>query len=126
MNNIRKLGIWMDHSNAYLMELTNDSILKNRVVSEFSKQEAELDHYKGEKLIHKKEQHLQISYYKKIGDIIKNYQEVVLFGPTDAKNELLNQIKTDHLFEDIKIEVKNSDKMTEDQMQNFVREHHSR
>ena len=122
MNNIRKLGIWMDHSNAYLMELTND-ITVQRVVSELANHETEFNFYKGEKLIHKKEQHLQLSYYKKIGDIIKKYQDVVLFGPTDAKNELLNQIKTDHLFEDIKIEVKNSDKMTEDQMQTFVRDY---
>ena len=106
MNNIKQLGIWMDNSNAHLMELTNH--------------ETEFNFYKGEKLIHKKEQHLQLSYYKKIGDIIKKYQDVVLFGPTDAKNELLNLIKTDHLFEGIKIEVKNSDKMTEDQMQTFV------
>lgn len=123
MKNIRQLGIWMDHSNAYLMELTNDSILTNRVVSEFSKQEAELNHYKGEKLIHKKEHHLQLDYYKKIGDIIKMYQEVVLFGPTDAKNELLNMVKTDHLFNEIKIEVENSDKMTESQMHTFVRDY---
>jgi len=123
MKNIRQLGIWLDHSNAYLMELTNDAILTNRVVSESSNQEAELNHYKGEKLIHKKEQHLQINYYQKISDIIKNYQEVILFGPTDAKNELLNMVKTDHLFEEIKIEVKNSDKMTESQMQTFVREY---
>jgi len=33
------------------------------------------------------------------------YQEVVLFGPTDAKNELSNMVKTDHLFDEIKIEV---------------------
>jgi hypothetical protein len=122
MNNIRKLGIWMDHSNAYLMELANDIIVQ-RVVSELANHETEFNFYKGEKLIHKKEQHLQLSYYKKIGDIIKKYQDVVLFGPTDAKNELLNQIKTDHLFEDIKIEVKNSDKMTEDQMKTFVRDY---
>ena len=119
MNNIRKLGIWMDHSNAYLMELANEIIVQ-RVVSELTNHETEFNFYKGEKLIHKKEQHLQLSYYKKIGDIIKKYQDVVLFGPTDAKNELLNQIKTDHLFEGIKIEVKNSDKMTEAQMQLFV------
>ena len=122
MNNIRKLGIWMDHSNAYLMELANDMVIQ-RVVSELATKEAEFNFYKGEKLIHKKEQHLQLSYYKKISDIIKKYQDVILFGPTDAKNELLNQIKTDHLFEDIKIEVKNSDKMTEDQMQTFVRDY---
>jgi hypothetical protein len=123
MKYIRQLGIWMDHSNAYLMEFTNDSILTNRVVSEFSKQGAELNHYKGEKLIHKKEQHLQLDYYKKIGDIIRMYQEVVLFGPTDAKNELLNMVKTDHLFNEIKIEVENSDKMTESQMHTFVRDY---
>ena len=123
MKNIRQLGIWLDHSNAYLMELTNDAILTNRVVSEFSKQGAELNHYKGEKLIHKKEQHLQLDYYKKIGDIIRMYQEVVLFGPTDAKNELLNMVKTDHLFNEIKIEVENSDKMTESQMHTFVRDY---
>ena len=122
MNNIRKLGIWMDHSNAYLMELANDIIVQ-KVVSELANHETEFNFYKGEKLIHKKEQHLQLRYYKKISDIIKNYQDVVLFGPTDAKNELLNLIKTDHLFEDIKIEVRNSDKMTEDQMQNFVRDY---
>ncbi len=122
MNNIRKLGIWMDHSNAYLMELANEIIVQ-RVVSELTNDETEFNFYKGEKLIHKKEQHLQLSYYKKIGEIIKKYQDVVLFGPTDAKNELLNLIKSDHLFEDIKIEVKNSDKMTEDQMQTFVRDY---
>jgi hypothetical protein len=122
MNNIRKLGVWMDHSNAYLMELANDIVVQ-KVVSELSNHETEFNYDKGEKLIHKKEQHLQLSYYKKIGDIIKKYQEVVIFGPTDAKNELLNKIKTDHLFEDIKIEVKNSDKMTEDQMKNFVRDY---
>ena len=123
MRNIKQLGIWMDHSNAYLMELTNDIILTKKVVSELSDNEADFNFYKGEKLVHKKEQHLQLSYYRKIGDIIKNYQDVVLFGPTDAKNELLNLIKTDHLFEDIKIEVKTSDKMTEEQMQTFIREY---
>jgi len=120
MNNIKQLGIWMDHSNAYLMEFTNNIIVQ-RIASELTNHDAEFNFYKGEKLIHKKEQHLQLSYYKKIGDIIKKYQDVVLFGPTDAKNELLNLIKPDHLFEDIKIEVRNSDKMTEEQMQTFVR-----
>jgi hypothetical protein len=119
MNNIKQLGIWMDHSNAHLMELTN-GIIVHTVISELTNLETEFNFYKGEKLIHKKEQHLQLSYYKKICDIIKKYQDVVLFGPTDAKNELLNLIKTDHLFEGIKIEIKNSDKLTEDQMQTFV------
>ena len=123
MKDIRQVGIWMDHSNAFLLEMVNNTIETNRVVSELSDPEAEFNFYKGEKLVHKKEQHLQLSFYRKLGEIIKKYQEVVLFGPTDAKNELLNLIKTDHLFEDIKIEVINSGKMTESQMQTFVREY---
>jgi len=123
MKNIKQLGIWMDHSNAYLLEIINDTIVTDRVVSELYDPEAEFNFYKGEKLINKKERHMQLKYYKKLGEIIKKYQEVVLFGPTDAKSELLNLIKTDHLFEDIKIEVINSDKMTEGQMQTFVQEY---
>lgn len=123
MKDIKQVGIWMDHSTAFILEPANDTIETNRVVSELSDPEAEFNFYKGEKLIHKKEQHLQLSYYRKLGEIIKKYQEVVLFGPTDAKSELLNLIKTDHLFEDIKIEVINSGKMTESQMQTFVREY---
>jgi len=123
MGDNKLAGIWMDHSIAFVMELINDTIVTNSVVTELSNPEAEFNFYKGEKLINKKKNHLQLSYYKKLGDIIKKYQEVVLFGPTDAKNELINLLKTDHLFEDIKIEVINSDKMTEDQMQTFVREY---
>ena len=80
MKDIKQLGIWMDHSNAFLLEIANDTIVTKRVVSELSNPEAEFNFYKGEKLIHKKERHLQLSYYKKLSDIIKNYQEVVLLG----------------------------------------------
>jgi len=68
-------------------------------------------------------QQQQLSYYKKLSGFIRKYQEVVLFGTTDAKIELLNLLKGDHLFENIKIEVKQSDQMTEYQRHDFVREY---
>lgn len=123
MKNTKKLGIWMDHSTAYFMEVTDDINVTNIFDSDLSKQKSEFNIYKGEKLIHKKEQHLQLDYYKKLGEIIKKYHEVVLFGPTDAKVELLNLLKENHLFEKIKIEVKQSDQMTEIQRHDFVREY---
>ena len=123
MKKNKLLGICMDHSNAFLMELTNDTIVTNSIVSESAHPENDFNLYKSEKLIHTKEQHQQSSYYKKLSDIIRDYQEVVLFGPTDAKQELLNLLRIDHLFENIKIDVLNSDKMTKNQMQAFVREY---
>jgi hypothetical protein len=123
MENIKQLGIWMDHSNAYLMELTNDKIVTNIVESEFVEQDNEYNLKYHEKSFHNKEQQQQLSYYKKLSGFIRRYQEVILFGPTDAKIELLNLLKEDHLFENIKIEVKQTDQMTEYQRHDFVREY---
>jgi len=123
MKQVKQLGIWMDHSNAFLMELSNDTIVEKTVNSEFTPYEKEYSLEKTEKIMHNKEQMDQASYYKKISDIIRSYQEVILFGPTEAKLELLNLLKADHLFDNIKIEVLNSDKMTAKQMHDFVREH---
>lgn len=117
------LAIWMDHSNAFLMEFANDTIISNSIVSESLNPEVEYSSDKHEKLIHKKEQHQQLNYYKKLSDSIRNYQEILLFGPTDAKKELLNLLKADHLFEKTIIEIRNTDKLTESQMHNFVREY---
>jgi hypothetical protein len=123
MKNIKQLGIWMDHSNAYLMELTNDIIVTNIVKSEFVQQDNEYDLKYHEKSYHNKEQQQQLSYYKRLSGLIRKYQEVVLFGPTDAKTELLNLLKSDHLYENIKIELKQTDQMTEYQRHDFVREY---
>ena len=56
-------------------------------------------------------------------DVILENDQVILFGPTEAKNELLNVIKENHLFDKIKIEVESADKMTEVQRNTFVKEH---
>jgi hypothetical protein len=76
--------------------------------------------------MHNKEQHLHLEYYKKLGDIIRNYKEVVLFGPTDAKSELHNLLAANHLFVKVKITVRQTDKMTENQQHAFVRDYFSK
>ena len=71
--------------------------------------------------MHNKEQQKQRLYYKELGEIIKKYDEVLLFGPTDAKAELFNILKEDHHFDTIHIGVEDADKMTENQQHAFVR-----
>lgn len=123
MATAKNLGIWMDHSNAHLMEFTTDPIETKTLASKFTHQEKEKSLGKSENLMQNKEQHQQSDYYKKLGEVIKDYEHVVLFGPTDAKVELLNVLRTDHRFEKIKIEVKQADKMTDNQQHAFVREY---
>ncbi|HTA81808.1 MAG TPA: hypothetical protein VK783_02665 [Bacteroidia bacterium] len=121
MTNAIYLGIWMDHSNAHLMEFSTGTIVTKTLESEFTHQQKEHSLGKSENLMHNKEHHEQAEYYKKLGEVIKNYEDVVLFGPTDAKVELLNALRLDHRFEKVKIETRQADKMTENQQHAFVK-----
>lgn len=121
----KDLGIWMDHQDAHLMEFTTDPIETKTIESKFTHEEKEQTLGRSENLMHNKEQHEQADYYKKLGEIIRHYDDVVLFGPTDAKVKLLNTLRKDHRFADIKIEIRQADKMTENQKHAFVKEYFS-
>ena len=123
MKTTKQLGIWMDHSIAHVIKLTNGTIETNSIESTPEIQADQQIVYKDESHSLNKEQGLLSSYYRKLGDAILENDEVILFGPTEAKNELLNVIKENHLFDKIKIEVEATDKMTEIQMNTFVKEH---
>ena len=77
-------------------------------------------------MMHNREQQKQSEYYKTLGETIKNFDEVMLFGPTDAKAELLNILKADNRFSKIKFESLQADKMTENQEQAYVKAHFSK
>lgn len=125
MNNTKNLGIWMDHANASLMEYIAGSMESTVVASPFTENEKESSLAKSEHTMHNKKQQQQAGYYKQLGEVIKNYNSVILFGPTDAKTELFNLLKEDRHFDNIKIEVKGAGKMTENQQHAFVREYFS-
>jgi stalled ribosome rescue protein Dom34 len=120
-----KAGIWMDHFNAHIIEFSTASNAPEPIQVQTVHHEKELHPGTNENMIHNREQDQQADFYKKICAIMKNYDEVLLFGPTDAKTELLNIVKEDHHFDAIKIETKQADKMTENQQRAFVQEHFS-
>jgi stalled ribosome rescue protein Dom34 len=121
----KRLGIYMDHSTAHLMEFTVDPIETTTIDSAFTHQVKEGSLEKGEHLMHNKEKHQLASFYKKIGEAIKHYDTVVLFGPTEAKVELFNLLKADHHFSKINLSVKNTDRLNEHQQHAFVKDYFS-
>jgi len=123
MKTEKKIGIWIDHSSAHLMELRNDPIETIIIASKLTLQDKEHSLDKGENLMHNKEQNKQSEYYKKLSQVIKNYEDVLLFGPTDEKIELFNILRADDHFEKINIKIKQTDKMTENQQHAFVKEY---
>jgi len=115
----------MDYNNAFLMELIDKKIVSRNIEFESTeKNNAVNPNLQGVPVNKNKEHHLQSAYFVEISDIISNYNKVVLFGPAESKNELFNLLKFDHDFDHIKIQSVNTDKMTELQLHDFVREYY--
>ena len=113
----------MDHSIAHVMKFANGTIVTNTIESQPEILEDQQIEYKDESHSLNKEQRQLSSYYKELGDVILGNEDVILFGPTEAKSELFNLLKDNHLFDEIKIVVKSADKMTESERKIFVKEY---
>jgi nitrogenase subunit NifH len=121
MKKLSKLGIYMDHSSAELMNF-KDNIITSEVVNlNFTHKQKENSLSRSEHIMHNKQQREQSIYYHELADVIKKNDHVVIFGPTEAKIELFNIVKMDQSFSKIKIELVNSDKLTDTQRHTFVK-----
>lgn len=126
MKTQKKLGVWMDHSKAHIIEFASDVAETKTISSDFSSDDKAETLERSESEMHNKEQQKQGTFYKKLTKIIKDFDEVLLFGPTNAKSEFYNLLKENHQFDKIKIEVKNTDKMSDKEQHNFVSEYFTR
>lgn len=123
MSKSTKLGIWMDHSDAHLIAFEKESSTIKIISNNFGHDDMQSALVRSEQLMHNKRQQQNAAYYKKLGDAILIYSEVLLFGPTDAKMELFNILDADIRFEKIIIDVLAADKMTENEQYAFVKKH---
>lgn len=117
------LGVFMDHASANIIEMEKGQIKTKIISSAFNHQVREQVLERSEKEAHHKEKQEELEYYNEIGKVILQYEDVLLFGPTEAKTELLNVMRKDHHFDKIKIGLRTADKMTDHQEQAFVREY---
>lgn len=128
MKSTENLGIWMDHSFAHIMEFTSKHFEIETIESKFKSNENVENVEKLEKAdseIDSEQKKKLFNYYKKIGEYIRKYKRVILFGPTNAKVELFDFLSEDERFLKIKFEIKNTDKMTQSQQHTFVKEYFS-
>lgn len=126
MNTEIKLGIWMDHKTAKIITFTSTNMQTTNVESPFTHEIKQESLSRSEHVMNNKEQHFQTIFFKELAEIIKQYSDVVLFGPTNAKIELFNMLKLDNHFKGVNINVESSDKLTEPQQHSFVRNYFAR
>jgi hypothetical protein len=107
------------------MEFTSNQFVIKTIESKF------IPHNNGQNLawpenfIRTIEQQHLIDYYNKLGEVIKDYKRVILFGPNNAKVELFDVLSEDERFIKIKVEIKKDEKMTENQKNDFIRTYNS-
>lgn len=130
MNNqlSKKIGLWLDHSQAHFIDISKGPAIVETTYSD----KRQYEHFKGEEStgtklsntratnnehhVHNIKQEVLHDYYKVLADRLKSYDDLYLFGPTSAKDELHNLLKADKHFADKTIHVEPSDKLTENQM----------
>ena len=126
MKSIKQLGIYLDFTNAFLMELINKQIVSRNIKFESITKEIKVNQDKKDTIAQNKVKHqIPSAYLLEICDIIRNYHQVVLFGPNEAKNDLFNLLEFDHNFDDIKIENINTGTMVESQKHDFLKEYYA-
>ena len=124
----KQAGLWIDHREAVIVVLTDKDEKITRIKSDAEKQTRfpggsrkdglqKTEAVRGNKL----EQDLG----KYFDDVIANIREaelIQIFGPGEAKGELVKRLEAEGLKERI-VEVETMDKMTDNQIAAKVREH---
>jgi hypothetical protein len=121
MEKKKRLGVWVGYADAHLMEFKTEIIELNIIESTYTHQEKIEDENEHKRKAKEKRKHAK--FYKDLSETIKYYDEVVIFGLPESKKELVNILRSDDKFFNIKIEVRDTDNLNENQQNNFVKEH---
>lgn len=123
----KKIGLWIDHREAVIVELTDKREQITRIKSDAEKQirvegGSRKDGLQTTEAIRGKKLDTQLGkYFDDIIAHIRDAELIQIFGPGDAKNELVKCLEKDRLKERI-IEIETMDNMTENQIAAKVRE----
>ncbi len=72
---------------------------------------------------HNREQNLMRHYYKAIAEKLKNYEEILITGPTQAASEFRNFYAENHLLQGKKITIEKSDYVSENELLSKIKNH---
>lgn len=129
-----RIGVWMDHNKALLIEYHPYSEQIQTLYADLSigqREEGEGSDtaFFGERASsnedrkeNKYRDELK-TYFKSLEKVLKGYDEILLFGPGKAKNELKNLMREDKEFQSAEIFMENAEAMTENQYKAYVRDY---
>lgn len=118
MSGTKKLGIFINNTIAQLMEFTHDTT-EIKTMTSYFQNDVTADAL-GKTIPAKLKRELK-TYFRKLGDIIEHYDEIVVFGPNNTKKQLYQHLRYDKNFGKIKMDLKDSINLDYEQQQEFVK-----
>ena len=126
----KKIGLWLDHREAIIVVLSYQGEQITRIKSGAEKQirlegGSRQDGLQTTETLRDKKFAMQLGkYFDDIIAYIRGAELIQIFGPGEAKHELMKRLENDGLKERI-VEVENADSMTDNQIAAKVREYFS-
>lgn len=128
----KRAGLWIDRERAFILIIINGeesiSIIESgaeahiralggsRSATPYAPQDVAPER----KIEEKRKRHLR-QYYKRIIGIIQDSDEIVIFGPGEAKLELKKEIEKSKVMREKIVGIESADKMTERQMRAWIK-----
>lgn len=106
-----EIGVCVDEAVAYLLEERSDENLITIIKADEPEEADNSAPPKGHRKDH--------AYYKKVFDIIQDFEKVSLFGSLSARNEILRRLRAKKLNH-ILVTNNSGDKVTESQKIDFI------
>jgi hypothetical protein len=128
----KKAGIWLDQEKAYIITITEDSYpviekirsaVESRIrVAGEDKVFSRFGHtiVDGQVKKQRRQEHQRHRYFTEIINAIQDVNYIYVFGPSDARHELNNEIEKNHILKDRVVAIKSAARMTQEQMVHAV------
>jgi mannosyltransferase OCH1-like enzyme len=128
----KKAGIWLDQEKAYIIKITGNSYpaiekIRSEVESRIRVAgEVKVSARFGNAFLDDQEKkqrrqgHQRHRYFNKIIESIPDVNYIYLFGPSETRHELNNEIEKNHILKDRVVAIKSADRMTQEQMVRVV------
>lgn len=134
-NKIDQVAVWLDHASAEIIEYHNgESVLLETIESPYDRKPriegegSDVTRFgrtyssNNEDRKHNRLQNELNSYFTDLENRVKDYKEILLFGPTNAKDQLYNRLMENKIFSAKTLAVESVDTLTENQKMAFARD----
>jgi len=120
--NRKFVGVWLDHAHAMVITTEDQTGYGDYAIHTKVEFHGHAAHGSSEHADHHKKQAEAVKYYREVSKHIEAFDDILLFGPGTAQEELFNHLREDKHFQGKKLSIDSAGKLTDNQMIAFVRD----